>query len=85
MILRAATTEDIPAIARVHVDTWRSTYSGIIPEEYLANLSYKQRENSWNQILSLPPYEYFTYSNPKWLYPPPAGTTIYQRQFTSSR
>jgi GNAT superfamily N-acetyltransferase len=61
MILRAATTEDIPAIARVHVDTWRSTYSGIIPEEYLANLSYLQRENSWNQIFNLHRDEYFTY------------------------
>jgi hypothetical protein len=28
-ILRSATTDDIPAMARVHVDSWRTTYSGI--------------------------------------------------------
>lgn len=61
MILRPATTADIPAIAKVHVDTWRSTYSGIIPDAYLASLSYTKRENSWNQVFNLPPDQYFTY------------------------
>lgn len=49
-IIRAATQDDIPAIARVHVDTWRSTYRGIVPDETLANLSYERRANGWYQI-----------------------------------
>jgi len=52
MILREARLDDASAIARVHVDTWLSTYRGIVPEEYLAKLSYKQRERSWVQMLS---------------------------------
>lgn len=28
-------------IAKVHVDTWKSTYTGIIPSEYLARLSWE--------------------------------------------
>lgn len=51
VILRAATPNDIPAIARIHVDTWRTTYRGIMPDELLATLSYKKREQSWHQIM----------------------------------
>ena len=45
-LIREATYSDIPAIARVHVDTWRSAYSGIVPEEVLTDLSYDKRENA---------------------------------------
>lgn len=51
MIVREARLEDAVAIARVHVNTWRTTYRGIIPEDYLANLSYEKREQGWVQIL----------------------------------
>ena len=51
MIVREARLEDVGAIARVHVNTWRTTYRGIIPEDYLANLSYERREKNWVQIL----------------------------------
>ncbi len=49
-MIKAAIYSDIPAIARVHVDSWRSTYRGIVPDEYLANLAYEQREKGWQQI-----------------------------------
>lgn len=52
MIVREATLEDLPAIARVHVDTWRTTYVGIVPERVLANLSYARREETWKKTLS---------------------------------
>jgi GNAT superfamily N-acetyltransferase len=55
MIIREATHNDVPAIARVHVDTWRTTYQGIVPDEHLANLSYERRANGWYQILSHAP------------------------------
>ena len=55
MILREPTHTDIPAIARVHVDTWWTTYQGIVPDEYLAKLSYEDRENRWQQILNQDP------------------------------
>ena len=43
---------DAAGIARVHVDTWRSTYRGIVPEEYLASLSYEKRCEVWRRVLT---------------------------------
>jgi ribosomal protein S18 acetylase RimI-like enzyme len=37
--IRRARPGDAPGIAAVHVATWRSAYPGILPEDYLANLS----------------------------------------------
>ena len=62
MIVKAAIHNDISAIAKVHVDTWRTTYRGIVPDEYLANLSYEHRTNGWYQILNQAPEDgNFTY------------------------
>jgi hypothetical protein len=36
--IRAATPDDAVAIAHVHVESWRTTYEGIVPGEYLAGL-----------------------------------------------
>ena len=44
MIIRDAEIGDAEAIARVHVDTWRSAYPGIIPDDVLDGLSYSERE-----------------------------------------
>lgn len=49
--IRPATLNDAPAIARVHVDTWRTNYTGIIPEEHLANLSYERCQAGWVEHL----------------------------------
>ncbi|MGL5065040.1 MAG: GNAT family N-acetyltransferase [Microcoleus sp.] len=51
MIVRAATIDDVPAIARVNADTWRTAYRNIIPADFLANLSYEAREKNWQEIL----------------------------------
>lgn len=47
MIIRPAAVADAAAIARVHVDSWRTTYRGIVPDEVLAALSYEEREGRW--------------------------------------
>lgn len=47
VVIRPATAGDAEHIARVHVDTWRTTYRGIVPDEALANLSYERREQVW--------------------------------------
>jgi hypothetical protein len=51
MIIREITYNDVPAIAQIHVDTWRTTYQGIIPDKYLATLSYQKRESGWLKFL----------------------------------
>ncbi len=62
MQIRAATYDDVLAIAKVHVDTWRTTYRGIVPDQHLANLSYQRRAHGWYQILNHAPKEgNFTY------------------------
>lgn len=50
MIIREATHKDISKIARVHIDTWRTTYQRLFPDEVLENLSYEKREKSWHQV-----------------------------------
>ena len=54
MLIREASPTDAAAIARVHVDSWRTTYAGIVPADYLADLSYARREQSWHDLLSTP-------------------------------
>jgi ribosomal protein S18 acetylase RimI-like enzyme len=52
MRIREATPNDIPGIARVHIDTWRTAYVDIVPAAHLAGLSYEQRESRWRENLS---------------------------------
>ena len=52
MRIRAAKPADVGSLARAHVDSWRSTYTGILPDEFLAGLSYGDRESFWEQILT---------------------------------
>lgn len=51
---RLATVADAPAIARVHVDSWRQTYRGLLPVSVLAGLSYDARQQMWQGALSNP-------------------------------
>ena len=52
MLIRKAHAVDVAAIARVHVDSWRTTYAGILPSDFLSSLSYEEREQSWNRALA---------------------------------
>lgn len=53
-MIRPATPSDAPAIARVHVDSWRETYAGIVPSDFLDGLSYERREQMWRGGLENP-------------------------------
>lgn len=50
MNIREAGIADVPSIARVTVDTWKTAYRGIINDDYLDNLSYAEREDGWRQF-----------------------------------
>ncbi len=54
MNVRAARLEDAHGIARVHIDSWRTTYPGIVPDSILVRLNYGDRERWWHNILSNP-------------------------------
>jgi GNAT superfamily N-acetyltransferase len=49
--VREAHPEDATAIARVHVDAWRETYRGIVPDSVLDALRYEDREAFWSGVL----------------------------------
>lgn len=54
MIVRPARLNDVRAIARIHVDSWRTSYAGIVPEDFLAGLRYESREAMWQRNLENP-------------------------------
>ena len=45
--IRPARVEDAAAIGHVHVESWRSTYAGMLPEKMLLNLSSAEHEKRW--------------------------------------
>ncbi len=54
MKIRPTIHTDAAGIARVHVDTWRAAYRGIVPDDYLASLSYDTRAAFWERTISNP-------------------------------
>jgi len=43
------TLADAAGIAKVHVDTWRATYAGLVPDAHLANLHYERSTEFWQR------------------------------------
>jgi GNAT superfamily N-acetyltransferase len=50
--VRPATPSDVPSIARLHVDSWRSLYREVLPDPVLDNLSYADRERQWMRLIA---------------------------------
>ncbi|MGH7618845.1 MAG: GNAT family N-acetyltransferase, partial [Gemmatimonadaceae bacterium] len=50
--IRRATPDDAPAIAEVHVASWRTTYPGIVDQAYIDGLSVSERAAAWTRRLS---------------------------------
>ena len=46
MRIRRALPSDAPGIARVDVESWRSTYVGLLPDDLLASYDYSERERA---------------------------------------
>ncbi len=51
MNIREARLEDAAAIAKVHVDSWQTTYGGLLPKEYTKKRTYQKRYNNWKKRL----------------------------------
>src|SRR6266567_5869183 len=50
-MVRAATLDDAAAIARVNVSSWRSSFSGMLPGEFLASLSEPNYTERWKRVI----------------------------------
>ena len=52
--IRRATRADAAAIGRVHVETWQSSYAGLLPDKALAQMSDVRQSAWWSRALSDP-------------------------------
>ena len=52
--LRPAVLADAAAIGAVHVESWRDTYPGLLPDEMLAELSVERWAAMWEELLGDP-------------------------------
>lgn len=52
--IRKAELADAKAIAQVHMKGWQESYKGILPADYLANISYEDRLKQRIRLLEKP-------------------------------
>ena len=52
LTLREATEHNAAAIAKLHADSWRLAYRGILSDEYLDNRVHQERAALWQQRFS---------------------------------
>lgn len=50
-MVRPAHAGDAAAIARVHVESWRTTYRDLLPAEFLASLSESGYTERWHRVI----------------------------------
>lgn len=55
LVLRPATVADAPSIARVRIDSWRTTYRGLIPDGYLDGMQPEASTALWERVLAAGP------------------------------
>jgi GNAT superfamily N-acetyltransferase len=57
--IRPALQADLPGIAEVLVDTWRSTFQGVLPDDFLNGMSYAHQEERHRRTIQKPSVSYF--------------------------
>lgn len=58
IVIRPLAQADAPAVAALHIETWRDTYRGLMPDEKLDGLSVEVFTERWNKSLQQPnPHE----------------------------
>jgi ribosomal protein S18 acetylase RimI-like enzyme len=50
--IRLARVEDSAGLAHVQVDSYRTAYAGIMPQDYLDHFTYEEQEQDWRDLLS---------------------------------
>ena len=46
---RSATIQDVPQVAKVHVESWQKSFQGIVPQKFLDNMSIEKREKAFRE------------------------------------
>ena len=52
MKIRAATAQDIGGIAYVHATSWKTTYRGLLPQDFLDRITPEGRTPQWERTLA---------------------------------
>jgi GNAT superfamily N-acetyltransferase len=52
---RDAVPDDAPSIARIHVDAWRETYTGLVADDNFTESAVERRLRFWSGYLALDP------------------------------
>lgn len=55
IMIRAARSADARGIAKLDVETWRTTYAGMLSTPYLVGLSPRRRELGWRGVIQREP------------------------------
>ncbi len=53
--LRQAKPDDVDAIARIEVETWRATYPGMLPDRVLVGMSERRQKGAWASLVRYRP------------------------------
>ncbi|WP_028024144.1 GNAT family N-acetyltransferase [Enterovibrio calviensis] len=54
MQYRVAKINDLESLAKLHAESWRESYRGIFPDDFLDNDVWEERKNSWAKRLASP-------------------------------
>lgn len=52
--IRKASYEDAETIANIHFKTWKSTYTELLNEQDITNMTYENRKTLWETIFRMP-------------------------------
>ncbi|HYZ40526.1 MAG TPA: GNAT family N-acetyltransferase [Stellaceae bacterium] len=63
--IRLARASDARAIAGLDVETWRTTYAGVLATSYLVGLSERRREAGWRSVILREPRDVRVAVDPK--------------------
>jgi ribosomal protein S18 acetylase RimI-like enzyme len=82
--IRKASKQDIEGIAKVYVDGWKTTYQGLVSDQYLDELSYKKAEKRWNAFLDNEnePFMYVAMNSEGKIVGFASGRSIEEKHFT---
>jgi 3-deoxy-manno-octulosonate cytidylyltransferase (CMP-KDO synthetase) len=65
IIYRKATVEDIPQVAKVHVESWQKSFQGIVPQNFLDGTSVEKREKAFREGFLKEDYQMFVAETPE--------------------
>ncbi|MEA3441580.1 MAG: GNAT family N-acetyltransferase [Chloroflexota bacterium] len=52
MEIQRVTLDDAEVVARIHIDSWRAAYRGLVPDEFLEKLDYDRRAERFRENVS---------------------------------